>query len=144
MLAQVIAPSGARREVPLEWSVARDGDYRARFVPSEPGMHTLRIVQRAAGIERTSPPAFVDVAPSREEYFAAGTRSDLLRGLATETGGKSYTPETARTLPEDLRYARAGVTTAERKELWDMPATFLLLGTLLGAEWGYRRHRGLA
>ena len=32
----------------------------------------------------------------------------------------------------------------ERKELWDMPATFLLLGALLAGEWGYRRRRGLA
>ena len=53
-------------------------------------------------------------------------------------------PETVRTLPEDLRYARGGVTVVERKELWDMPLTFLLLGVLVAGEWGYRRVRGMA
>jgi len=32
----------------------------------------------------------------------------------------------------------------EERELWDMPALFLALMTLVGAEWGYRRMRGLA
>jgi uncharacterized membrane protein len=36
------------------------------------------------------------------------------------------------------------VTTSERRDLWDMPAAFLLLGGLLAAEWAYRRRRGLA
>ena len=37
-----------------------------------------------------------------------------------------------------------GVTVVEERELWDMPALFLLLVGLIAAEWGYRRMRGLA
>jgi hypothetical protein len=37
-----------------------------------------------------------------------------------------------------------GSRTLLRLELWDMPVVFLLLVTLLGAEWWYRRWRGLA
>jgi hypothetical protein len=41
-------------------------------------------------------------------------------------------------------FTEAGVTVREAKDLWDMPAVFLLIALLLGAEWGYRRLRGLA
>ena len=36
-----------------------------------------------------------------------------------------------------------GARSLLRLELWDMPALFLLLITLLCAEWLYRRWRGL-
>jgi uncharacterized membrane protein len=144
VVAEVTAPSGARSEVPLEWGVTRDGEYNGTFTAAESGMHAVRVLRREPGREQASAITYLDAAPSREEYFAAGLRAELLRRLATETGGKYYTPETAGALAEDLRYARAGVTVAERKELWDMPATFLLLGALLAGEWGYRRRRGLA
>jgi hypothetical protein len=36
------------------------------------------------------------------------------------------------------------VTVVEERELWDMPALFLALVALVGAEWGYRRVKGLA
>jgi hypothetical protein len=32
----------------------------------------------------------------------------------------------------------------EARDLWDMPAVFLLIALLLGAEWIWRRARGLA
>ena len=64
--------------------------------------------------------------------------------IAEETGGRYYTLETAGRLPEDLRYTGGGVTVTEERDLWDMPLLFLLLAGLLGAEWGYRRKKGLA
>jgi hypothetical protein len=41
-------------------------------------------------------------------------------------------------------FTESGVTVKESRDLWDMPALFFLLVLLLGAEWGYRRRRGLA
>ena len=148
VVAEVTAPSGAMTTVPMEWGVARDGEYRAPFTPTEPGVHEVRVTWKrpgaAAATAVASEPTHFDAAESREEYFAAGMRAPLLRRLAEETGGRFYTPATVRTLPEDLRYARGGVTVVERKELWDMPLTFLLLGVLVAGEWGYRRVRGMA
>jgi uncharacterized membrane protein len=148
VVAEVTAPSGAVTNVPMEWGVARDGEYRAAFTPAEAGVHEVRVTWKrpgaAAAAAIASEPAHFDAAESREEYFAAGMRAPLLRRIAEETGGRFYTPATVRTLPEDLRYARGGVTVVERKELWDMPITFLLLGVLVAGEWGYRRVRGMA
>jgi hypothetical protein len=36
------------------------------------------------------------------------------------------------------------VTVLEEKDLWNMPIVFLLLLGLVGAEWAFRRNRGLA
>jgi uncharacterized membrane protein len=143
--ATVTAPSGRATEVPLEWRVERDGEYRAAFTPTEAGVHEVRVsASDGARPLGEAEPVALDVAAPRDEYFGAGMRPALLRRLAEETGGRFYTPATAGRLPEDLRYARGGVTVTERKELWDMPVVFALLAGLLAAEWGLRRAQGLA
>jgi hypothetical protein len=71
-------------------------------------------------------------------------RSPLLQRIADETGGEFYTPETVQRLPEDMSYTEGGTTVRERRDLWDMPALFLLLIGLVASEWGYRKLRGLA
>ena len=50
----------------------------------------------------------------------------------------------AASLTEAISYSGRGVTVVEDRELWDMPALLILLITFVGAEWGYRRARGLA
>jgi hypothetical protein len=87
---------------------------------------------------------FLRVAPSQEEYFGAGRRTQLLGRIADETGGRFYTPATVGTLPDDIAVTGAGVTLTEERDLWDMPAIFLLMLALMGGEWWYRRSRGLA
>ena len=64
--------------------------------------------------------------------------------IAEAAQALAQTAETASRLPEDLQFTGGGVTVTEERDLWDMPVLFLLLAGLLGAEWGYRRKRGLA
>jgi hypothetical protein len=145
VVARVTAPSGARAEVPMEWGVERDGEYRAAFTPAERGVHEVEVDARDGERDLgAAAPAYLDVAEPRDEYFGSAMRAPLLRRLAEATGGRFYTPETVGALPEDLRYARSGVTVTERKELWDMPIVLLTLAALLAGEWFVRRARGLA
>jgi hypothetical protein len=74
----------------------------------------------------------------------AELRAPLLRRVAAETGGRYYPLADAGRLPDDVVYSESGVTVRETRDLWDMPAVFLLLLALLGGEWSYRRWRGLA
>ena len=67
------------------------------------------------------------VADSNTEYFDAEMRAPLLKRIATETGGKFYTPATASTLAEDVALSKRGVTVVNQMDLWDMPVMFLLL-----------------
>jgi hypothetical protein len=74
----------------------------------------------------------------------AELRSPLLRRISGETGGRYYPLAEAGKLADDVQFTESGVTVRESRDLWDMPALFLLVVALLGAEWGYRRWRGLA
>lgn len=143
VVAHVIAPSGSEREVPLEWTVERDGEYKASFIPEDYGMYEVRIDAVRNGAVLGSGASYVQVAEPVDEFFDAEMHASLLRRLADETGGRFYTPETISSLPEDVQFTESGSTIREEKDLWDMPAVFFLLLTLVGVEWGYRRSRGL-
>ena len=86
----------------------------------------------------------IRVSAGDGEYFDAAMRAPLLKRIAEETGGRFFTPANAGSLPEAISYSGRGVTVVEERELWDMPALLLLLLGLVGAEWAYRRSRGLA
>ncbi|MDQ3996986.1 MAG: glutamine amidotransferase [Gemmatimonadota bacterium] len=146
--ARVRGPSGDEREIPMEWTVARDGEYRATFTPEESGLYAIHVAgggRRAGGATAMdSATTYLRVAPSDAEYFGAEMRAPLLRRIASETEGRFYTPATVAALPEDLTLSRRGVTVVRELDLWDMPVIFVLLVMLVSAEWGYRKLRGLA
>jgi len=144
VVARVTSPTGVVTELPMEWTVERDGEYAVDILPGEAGEHEVEVSASRDGQTLGADLTYLQVAPSDEEYFGAGRRTQLLSRIAQETGGQSYTPETVSTLPEDITVSGAGVTLVEERDLWDMPALFLLMLLLMGAEWGYRRVRGLA
>lgn len=143
VVAYVTDPSGMQREIPMEWSVEKDGEYRASFTADERGLYQIRVEARGGGETLGAQNTYVRAAELDTEYFEAEMRSSLMKRIAEETGGRFYTPETVRSLPEDVKYTESGTTVLEEKDLWDMPAIFLLLIGLVTAEWGYRRLRGL-
>ena len=120
-----------------------DGVYATELAPDRPGRWTIDISAASEGTIVGAGVLHIDAGPGDAEYFDAGRRSAVLARLAEETGGQAYTPATVSRLPEDLRYTGAGVRITEEHDLWDMPALFLLLVGLIGAEWSYRRLRGL-
>ncbi|HKG95873.1 MAG TPA: hypothetical protein VKA84_28435, partial [Gemmatimonadaceae bacterium] len=142
--ARVTGPTGAISTLPMEWSVERDGEYRASFAPAEAGVYEVAMEATRDGKPAGADTAYLEVSPPRDEYFDARMRAPLLRRIAQETGGRFYTPADVASLPEDIRFTAAGgATTVEQMDLWDMPALFLLLVALVAGEWGYRRWRGM-
>ncbi|MGE5242692.1 MAG: glutamine amidotransferase [Betaproteobacteria bacterium] len=144
LIAHVTAPSGRTSDVPLEWSVVRNGEYRGSFVPDETGTYDVRVTATRAGKEEGRAELHVRAVPGAAEYFDAAMRAPLLRRIADDTGGRFFTPADVSRLPEAISYGGRGVTVVEERELWDMPVVLLLLVALTGAEWAYRRARGLA
>lgn len=142
--ARVRSPSGTESVVAMEWTVDRDGEYRGGFTPAEPGLHEIAVEATHGGKTFAAPAAFLEVADSRSEYFGSNMNAALLSRIATETGGRFYTPANIASLPEDLSITGKGMTVIEQKELWDMPFNFFLIVMLVGAEWVARRRRGLA
>jgi hypothetical protein len=147
VIASVTSPSGKKSDVPMEWTVSRDGEYRGSFVPDEPGVYDIKVdATRAGGDQKSLGNAEVHVRASAgdAEYFDAAMRGSLLRRIAEDTGGRFFTPANANLLPEAVTYTGRGVTVVEERDLWDMPIILIALLGLLGAEWGFRRVRGLA
>jgi hypothetical protein len=140
----VTMPDGSTDTVPLEWALRDDGSYSARFTPRDTGRYTIdaEAVQGRDSVQRATTTLLVDERGA--DVAQAELRTPLLRRIAEETGGRYYPLAEAGQLADDALYTNAGVTVREAKDLWDMPAVFLLLALLLGAEWGYRRMRGLA
>jgi len=131
-------------DVPMEWVVDRDGEYRATFTPTAPGLQTVRVDVTDSTGRRLTDSVVVRVGDLNAEYVDAEMRAPLLKRIADETGGKFYRPDRLSTLVEDLAMSKNGVTVVNQMDLWDMPFIFLLLVALVCAEWGYRRARGLA
>ena len=143
--ATVTAPSGRIEDVPMEWAVEHDGEYQARFTPSEEGLYRVTVSGTSrSGADVARGTAFVRVAPSDAEYFDAAMQESLLRRLAEETAGRFFPASNTASLVNAITYSGRGVTVVEERELWDMPIVLVLLLTLMGGEWLYRRSRGLA
>jgi uncharacterized membrane protein len=130
-------------EIPLEWTVDADGVYEGDLRLGTQGDWTVSVSAVQDGRTLGTADLHLRVGPSDAEYFDAGLRTRVLQRLAQETGGRYYTPATADRLAEDLSVTGAGVTLTEQRDLWDMPVVFLLLIGLVGAEWAFRRVRGL-
>src|SRR5690242_7838497 len=161
VVAHLTAPSGATRDLPMEWAVDRDGEYRATFTPEEagnyevvaevdPGTGTTTASSARASADTTrdrrSDATYVRVnAPteSSREFVDAEMRASLLQRIARETGGRFYTLANVASLPEDIALSKRGVTVVNQMDLWDMPFIFLMLVGLVCAEWAYRKKRGL-
>jgi len=142
--ATITGPDGAETSVDATWTGEEDGIYRTTFTPPNPGLYRVETQAEWGEAEVARAADWIRANPSEREFFDAGMNSELLERVAEETGGRFYTPETASSLPEDLQYTGSGVTVVEERDLWDMPALFLLLVLLVGAEWSYRRVRRLA
>ena len=135
--------NGSFPALPFEWSGDRDGVYRASFVPDSVGIYEVLVTARLGREELRSQPVFVYAAEPVREFFGAQMRPALLRQIAEETGGRYYAASEALRIPQDIVYTNSGATVLRRYDLWDMPLNFLVLVTLLGAEWLYRRRKGL-
>jgi uncharacterized membrane protein len=141
---EVTSPTGKIATVPLDWTLKNDGTYAGRFVAEEQG--TYRFTTLAVrGKDSTRAPDGALLADSRgADMDHAELRVPLLERIAKETGGKYYPINSLAHLPDDVVLTASGITAHESRDLWDMPIVLLLLVLLLGAEWGYRRWRGLA
>ena len=142
--ARVTTPAGRLVEVPLAWTLKEDGAYEGRFVAEEMGMYTIEGDSRRGNDTTRAASAALLVDDYGADVEQAELRAPLLRRIATETGGRYYPLSDASRLAEDVVFTESGVTVRESRDLWDMPIAFFLLVGLLGAEWGYRRWRGLA
>jgi uncharacterized membrane protein len=140
---RVLTPTGAEQQLQMDWTVDRDGEYRATYTPTDQGLHQIEVTVRDSGEFFAADTSFLQVTDLAREFYDAEMQQAALRRIADETGGQFYTPSTLSSLPEDISYTESGTTVIEENDLWDMPILFVLVVGLVSLEWGFRRVRGL-
>ncbi|MEX2260594.1 MAG: glutamine amidotransferase [Bryobacteraceae bacterium] len=145
--ANIMGPEGLSATVPLDPVPDEEGIFAATWTADKPGSYVAEILatEDEGGKEKETGR---DVVVFRREdgvaeHFNAGQNRELLQKLSEQTGGRYYTPETASKLSEEISYSEAGITVRETRDLWDMPAIFLLALVLRSLEWLLRRKWGV-
>ncbi|MFY9609292.1 MAG: vWA domain-containing protein [Blastocatellia bacterium] len=149
--ARVTAPSGRTTEVGLKQTVD-DGfeGYAAPFRPEEDGLYRVEVIAKRPGSKQGAASALDPgrasflVGPVNREAWNAAQNRELLERVASETGGKYYTPDGADKLIDDITHREGAGSIRETRDLWDMPINFLLVLVLASGEWYIRKRKGLA
>ncbi|HXG66351.1 MAG TPA: glutamine amidotransferase [Blastocatellia bacterium] len=147
VVARVTTPTGRTVDVAMRPYVEEGFEgYEGAFVPDEDGLHQVEVTAQrgkesaSLGAAKSS---FLTGPINREARNAAQNR-ELLKRIATETGGGYYTMGEADNLLEDITHHEGANSVRVAYDLWDMPINFLLAVALAAAEWFIRKRKGLA
>jgi hypothetical protein len=141
--ARITGPEGVSATVELRPVPMEEGVYSGEWTADKPGSYVAEII---AGREQQE--VGRDLLTFRREdgvaeNFHTSQNRELLEKLAQQTGGRYYRPDQASKLENEISYSQAGITTRETRDLWDMPALFLLAMTVRACEWLLRRKWGV-
>ena len=147
--AHITTPSGGAIDLPLKQTIEGGFEgYAASFKPQEDGLYRVEVTARREGSKQTAvlAPAqtsFVVGQLNREARNAAQNQ-ELLKRIATETGGGYYRPADVDKLMNDITHKEGAGSIKMSYDLWDMPINFLLVVGLAVGEWFIRKRKGLA
>jgi hypothetical protein len=137
------SPNGGEQTLIMDPQSDAPGTYTSEFVAREEGLYELRTKQGANAENLLLASRYIQSDRQVREYHGSEMQSSTLERIASQTGGRFYTPEQLGSLPTDLVPSSSGGTTLKQLQLWNMPFLLFLVVTLLSVEWFYRRWRGL-
>jgi uncharacterized membrane protein len=144
--AHIVGPQGADAFVDLTPSGSTPGLYETEWTAEKPGTYLAEVTAESTGGQPQELGRDV-VTFQREDGVAENFHTEqnrrLLEQLASDTGGRYWTPSELKNLPGEVSYSEAGISVRNTKELWDMPLAFLLLLGLPIMEWLLRRKWGV-
>ncbi|HTZ72356.1 MAG TPA: glutamine amidotransferase [Candidatus Aquilonibacter sp.] len=141
--AQIMGPNGFTATVDMQPAPNSPGIFQADFTADQPGSYIANVTAQRAGQELGSDSVPFERLDGVAENFHTGQNRALLEELASQTGGKYWTPSDLAKLPAEIPYSAAGITMRDTKELWDMPIIFFLVILLRFSEWFLRRKWGI-
>ena len=141
--ANIIGPDGSSQSISLKPDPLAQGVYSANWEAAKAGSYVAEVRVNSGTQALGSDVLTFRREDGLAENFHREQNRDLLQKLAETTGGRYYTPRTATRLPDEITYSEAGITAREIKDLWDMPAIFLLILGLRSCEWLLRRRWGV-
>jgi hypothetical protein len=141
--AHILGPGGSSASVEMSPVPDAPGQFQADFNADKPGSYVTEVVAQRGDQEIGRDVLTFQRMDGVAENFHTEQNRDLLEKLASQTGGRYWRPDELSKLPDEIPYSDAGITMRETKELWNMPAIFLLLILLRFSEWLLRRKWGV-
>lgn len=156
--AHFMGPGGISQTVDMSPDPGNPGAFHTDWTATKPGSYLVEVTAKRGtrdpgGSDKSADPAGTGELGSGvltfqrtdgvAENFRTEQNRDLLEKLSSETGGRYWDPRDLSKLPSEVSYSSAGISVHDTKELWDMPAVFLLLLALLFANWLLRRKWGV-
>lgn len=140
---RVLGPGASGGMVELQPDAVTPGQYTGEWSVNQPGQFVAEALAKR-GDEEVGRDVFTfQRQDGVAENFHTQQNRELLEKLANQTGGRYWKPEDISRLPEEVSLSEAGITVRETRDLWNLPAVFLLLLLLKGAEWLLRRKWGV-
>jgi uncharacterized membrane protein len=143
-VAKVTSPDGVVQAIPLDWNGAGEGTYQAELSVTTPGIYQVEVEASQGSENLGSNRTSFQVEDRPVEFSNAALDTRLLQSIASSTNGRYYPLSKIGDLPEDAQYVDTKSSIVEQKELWDVPFLFMLLCLSFGAEWFWRKRKGLA
>ena len=133
----------------MNWVLGEDGVYESVVSPSVEGDHSVTVEVQGKRWEALDPARTgFRVAKPVIEFRNAGLKEDILRKMATATGGGYFAAEDVGELLEQVHERTAALPSVQseptRKPIWNMPVLLLAMFGLLATEWLIRRRGNLA
>jgi hypothetical protein len=145
VVAHILGPQGVNSFIDLSPTQETPGKYEAAWSAEKPGGYLAEIT--ATDNSSKQELGRDTLTFSREdgvaEDFHTEQNRQLLQLLSTETSGRYWEPNSINDLPKDISYSEAGISVRTTNPLWNMPVIFLVLLSLLSAEWLLRRRWGI-
>ncbi|MBI3695519.1 MAG: hypothetical protein HY238_11865, partial [Acidobacteria bacterium] len=143
LVATLTGEDGSVSTIELHPSPDQEGIYEAEVTAQKAGSYRVEVAahrnQDLLGRESLLFHREDGVA----ENFHPEQNRELLQKIAQQTGARYWTLDEVSKLPGEITFSEAGITARETKDLWDMPAVFLLALGLRAAEWLLRRKWGV-
>ncbi len=147
VLCRIYAPDGKviERQAALTKVGAGQGAdaYVATFMPHTNGKYRVVATARQDGVDLGRDQLALVVGDTSIEKKLTDPDRDLLKRLATRTGGRYYDSMEAERITDDLTLQPKKHTWRQTQEVWDRWWVFLMLLGLVAAEWTIRRMRQL-
>jgi uncharacterized membrane protein len=141
--AHILGPGGSAAQIEMTPDPNSPGTFHADWAADQPGSYLTEVVATRDKDELGRDVLTFARTDGAAENFHTEQNRNLLEKLSSVTGGRYWKPQEVSKLPNEISYSDAGITVRDAKELWNMPAVFLLLLLLPAAEWLLRRKWGV-
>jgi len=141
--AHILGPEGIAAQLEMAPDPNTPGVFRADWNAEKSGPYVAEITAKRGEEELGRDVLNFQRMDGVAENFHTEQNRPLLERLASQTGGRYWRPQDLSRLPSEISYSEAGITIRDTKELWNMPAVFLLILLLRSSEWLLRRKWGI-